>query len=84
MFLLQSSGLCFTLLNIPIIRNWLVCVSVKWPRHLFFSQWGIVLDQRHEKTGIKPIYTKTKAEIICAVTAQLISILCFHFTYSIG
>ena len=34
-FLLQSSGLCFKHLNIPITsRNWLVCVSVKWPRHL--------------------------------------------------
>ena len=90
MFLLQSSRLCFTHLNIPIIRNWLFCVSVKLPRHLFFSQWSIVLftnltrlkhhfiiEPHHEKTGLLPIYTKTKAEIICAVTAQLISIFVF-------
>ena len=77
MLVLAQDIICFTHFNIPIIRKWLVCVSVKWPGHPFFSQWGIVLDPHHEKTGILPMYTKTKADIICAVTAQLISVFVF-------
>ena len=78
------------------MRNWLVCVSVEWPRHLFFSQWDIVLlfTKPQDKATfnshdikIEPCHEKTGLLPIYEneggdICAVTDQSLCFRYTHS--